>query len=125
MTSDTRAQRRSEGDCQTGNHSVPKEQFGSMVRTKQGSAKAFREELVEKEIELRPNPDGFAGPVVDREDGLDPDLDEASFPDNSWVDRPGRPPAFAAVEARLERQFHHGDYPVEECGDPWASHDAL
>src|SRR5229473_3138033 len=129
-TADTRVCRWGQGTCQTGNSSqraVPKRSIGSIVerRTKQGSAKALRKELVEEEIELRPNPDGFAGPVVDRDDGLDPNLEEAPFPDDSWIDRPGRPPASPAVESRLARQFHHGDHPVEECGDLRASHDAL
>src|SRR5262249_41042575 len=77
--------------------------------------------LAEDEIEIEPNepadPHVLARPFIDRNHGLDADLDPFPDPDSPEVRGAGRPTALAAIESSTEVQLDQRHHAIEWHGD--------
>src|SRR5574337_771782 len=95
------------------------------LSAEQRPPQAFGKELVQEERQPCLHAHILSGPLIDGDHRLDPDLDEASLPEDPWIHRPVRFPARSPVEKSLRRQFNDRNYPVERSAKAGVFHERL
>ena len=82
-------------------------------------------QVIQIEVELSDHTDVLSSPGVDRDHGLQAQLDELAGPEDARVDGPGGLPALAPVQGGLEAQLDDGDHPVERRREAEVLHEGL